>query len=477
MVIQTELIKEAPLYFGGNKQAFDPRVGLLKYGPRGLMEDFEVDYKNISVGMIGTPASLSSLKQFLEIIKYPIRPQPTLYGCIGFPGLHKQTPLKFSIKSDSCWEQTIYNKDIEEIEKTNDIERHIKTIELFEEKIRLIAEQERPELILISIPESLIEIWRKPKLKTDKIKFAYRSDAISLMKTSGDADLHHIIKVIGLKYKIPTQLVLPSTLQFKGTEDKVTTAWNISVAIYYKANGLPWKLTNLKENTLYVGISFYKEYSDLEISTRASLAQIFLQTGESFILRGDPFQWDDDKLGRTPYLSENDAQKLIDQIFTLYYKYKKQKPNRIVIHKTSNFIQEEMDGFQKATRDIEFKDFITILNTSLRFYRQGSYPILRGTLIITKNDNYLFTTGFTPHLYSYPGSRVPEPILIRPFQLDTSIVNVSEEIMTLTRLDWNNAKFNIRKPVTISISRKVGEILAESRAKEVQLDPHYRFYM
>ena len=123
-----------------------------------------------------------------------------------------------------------------------------------------------------------------------------------------------------------------------------------------------------------------------------------------------------------------------------------------------------MDGFQKATRDIEFKDFITILNTSLRFYREGSYPILRGTLISTNSDHYLFTTGFTPHLYSYPGSRVPEPILIRPFQLDTSIVNVSGEIMALTRLDWNNTKFNIRKPVTISISRKVGEILAESRA-------------
>lgn len=48
--------------------------------------------------------------------------------------------------------------------------------------------------------------------------------------------------------------------------------------------------------------------------------------------------------------------------------------------------------------------------------------------------------------------------------------------MYKARLDWNNAKFNIRKPVSISISRKVGEILDESRAKEVQLDPHYRFY-
>ena len=51
-------------------------------------------------------------------------------------------------------------------------------------------------------------------------------------------------------------------------------------------------------------------------------------------------------------------------------------------------------------------------------------------------------------------------------------------ILALTKLDWNNADFNTRMPVTISVSRKVGEILSESAMQDVNDFPtSYKYYM
>ena len=92
-------------------------------------------------------------------------------------------------------------------------------------------------------------------------------------------------------------------------------------------------------------------------------------------------------------------------------------------------------------------------------------------------DIYLYTTGFFPSIKTFPGISIPRPVLVRPELADSGIDKICQEIISLTKLDWNNTFPYRRFPVTLSISRKVGNILSESEAKNVQIDPHYYYYM
>ncbi|MEM4713798.1 MAG: hypothetical protein QXQ61_04525 [Candidatus Bathyarchaeia archaeon] len=61
---------------------------------------------------------------------------------------------------------------------------------------------------------------------------------------------------------IPTQIAKPQTFtgqsKDRSLQDDATRAWNFSVAIYYKAEGYPWKLTQMSPGTCYAGITFYR---------------------------------------------------------------------------------------------------------------------------------------------------------------------------------------------------------------------------
>lgn len=213
---------------------------------------------------------------------------------------------------------------------------------------------------------------------------------------------------------------------------------------------------------------------------RASMAQVFLDTGESFILRGEPFEWLNQKFPNTPHLSEDGGKEIINKVMKQYKSIRGTLPERVVIHKSSNYWDEEYQGFLSASKEISSKDFITLQPTDVKFYRLDRYPVLRGTAISTDDmsENYLYTTGFVPCLNTYPGLNVPRPLLIRVKIQDSPIKKICQEILAFTKLDWNNTFIYRKDPVTLSVSRKVGKVLAESVAKDFDyLDPHYYYYM
>ncbi|MCG3256446.1 MAG: hypothetical protein KAU62_10185, partial [Candidatus Heimdallarchaeota archaeon] len=265
------------------------------------------------------------------------------------------------------------------------------------------------------------------------------------------------------------------------TEDPVTFAWNLSVAIYYKAFGIPWKLSKLDDNVCYIGISFFRDFSEKSFRLQSSIAQVFLSTGESFILRGEPFNWVPTRKDRSPKLTKEYSENLLNYVLDFYYNLKKNNPNRVVIHKSSHYTEDEIAGFRNNKALVTHIDFVTINeNSSIRFYRDGLYPVMRGTYIQSDEktgSNYIFTSGFIPTLATYPGARIPVPLEITRYSYDTPFSKIAEEILSLSRLDWNNIKFCSNLPVTLLLSRRVGDIMSEARSKDIAIDPHYRFYM
>jgi len=290
------------------------------------------------------------------------------------------------------------------------------------------------------------------------------------------SDLRRIIKAEAMSIGIPTQLAKPATFQTdpgdKSIQDEATRAWNLSVALYYKAEGYPWKLTEMPTGTCYVGISFYR--SGPNIGT--SMAQVFTHTGEGLVLRGGRAVLD--QITKTPHLSEENAFRLVKDALELYENQMRQSPTRLVVHKSSRYWPEELSGFRRASRHISLTDFVTIVDRGVRFMRRrGKYPPVRGTVVeIGEGDYLLFTKGWIPYHGTYPGLRIPAPLEVAEHFGDTPPRAICKEILALTKMNWNSADFCIREPITLAYSREVGRILAYV-PEEVIPRPEYRYYM
>ncbi|MTH65947.1 MULTISPECIES: hypothetical protein [Paracoccaceae] len=88
-------------------------------------------------------------------------------------------------------------------------------------------------------------------------------------------------------------------------------------------------------------------------------------------------------------------------------------PDRVVIHKTTNYQPEEERGFRTAAKDrVANCDLIWLRNTSFRVVRKGTEEPWRGTLCSLDGHSYLFTSGYIPWWNEFPGMNIPAPLEI-----------------------------------------------------------------
>src|SRR5262249_20143627 len=177
-------------------------------------------------------------------------------------------------------------------------------------------------------------------------------------------------------------------------------------------------------------------------------------------------------------VDEAAAAALMRSVLDLYKRQNRGSlPNRVVIHKTSRFWEEELAGFQAACEIVPQYDFVAFGWRGIQFYRPGDYPPLRGTYVkLSETDFLLYTVGYVPYLRTYPGARVPQPLDIIEHHGDSPWNVVLEEIMALTKMNWNTTAFFCSEPITIAFSRKVGQVLAELGPRK-PMRSEYRFYM
>jgi hypothetical protein len=473
LTFKIENIEEPDLMFGENGKAKDPRIGLIKYGPR--TPEGKPHHISMKIGLIGDNYSINEIQGFFKLMRDRIIPQKPKKSSelqkwkMPFPGLSSESPLNISMNLQKRWREIIKENEIASItgsENKNEIMEE--TVTLIEDKINTIYGRETPpDVIIICIPE---EIYRK---------YASASSFKQMIQTE-DSDLHNRIKLNSIIRKIPTQIIHPNTLRWKKTQDLSDVAWNLAVGLLYKSQkGHPWKLAEFELDTCYAGISFYEERKTH--ASKAAMAQVFLDSGESFILRADQA---DESIGKYQnHLTEQDAKNVVNKILKQYTLVRGSPPSRLVIHKTSNFWEEEKNGMLQASNNIRNVDLITIEEEHpLRLFNyKCTYPILRGTMLTPpdKKEYYLFTNGFVSVLGTYQGYRVPKPIVIKPDEHTvTPIEEIAKEILAFTKLDWNSSHFCKKIPVTIEVSRSVGGVLAEQEAKKLkEIDPHYYFYM
>ena len=470
-----EFLQEPRLLFAQGTHIC-PRRGIAAYGVFDQTQQVRRD--SIYIGGIGTSLCVELLGKWIERCQGAIgAPQDVKQENLrlSFCGFNRNSGFGADIKYSPDSFRTIKNAEVKELLAIdNRAERVRQTIEHYYEHIKFLAQNKHVDVIVCVIPENLFKV-----IATDEPP---GENSLEEDETSyEELNFRRSLKARAMQFGKPLQLVRQVTLDesnVAGQQDAATTAWNFCTALYYKSGPtIPWKLDqdSARASSCAVGISFYRSRDRKTLST--SLAQIFDELGNGLILRGTPVEIDKDD--RVPRLSCQQSYDLLIAALNEYRVALRTFPARVVIHKSSIFTDDEIEGLEAAAREmkIDAVDFVTVMDSKLRLFRDGNYPPYRGTLAqLDGNRSLLYTRGSVWYYQTYPGLYVPQPLELRIVKSEESPSFIAREILGLTKMNWNNTQFDGKYPVTLGCSRKVGEImkyLEDSDTPQIR----YGYYM
>lgn len=383
-----------------------------------------------------------------------------------FPGFNDSHPFNCRFVNDEANNIVIKEaqiKDIMENESLIAFDKVIKICDLYIDSYKFLIEKSlsKAEVCFITIPSKVYKKFSSIPFKGGKF-----------------FNLRRYLKaqLITIPNSIPVQIILEDT--FLGTkrslQDMAMQAWNFCVANYYKNTGTPWTLSLKDKNSCFIGISFHKVLSSESNVVRSSVAQAFNYEGKGIIFVGDQFEWDSKKTNTpAPHLKYSYAKNLIANVINEYKIYNKNlAPTRVVIHKTTDFWDSkinsdyaEVEGLKEGIREmlgdnVEI-DLVSIKSSDVKLLRkQGNYPVIRGLLLhLEKTTGLLYTTGYIPYYETFPSSHIPHPLEVSIYEAESTLKKISEEILALTKMNFNNCNYYNSLPITVQFAQKVGEII------------------
>lgn len=412
MSFKFDYLAEPKLQFGEFFEHEDTKTGLAEFGPFGKNVP-GLHPSEIKLGFIGTRQTISGTKEWIERCQSPVESEnPKKVGKRrkktsgdmfdagdeekdpeqirlekilnrDFIGFNRESRFECGFVMNERWEKTVRPKDINAILEHEDKEQCIwELVDLFDSQVESLARTgPTPDIIILALTPEIIE----------------KAHAVQL---SGNFYLNfrRAIKARAMKHGIPLQLLQRRTVE--GTsgdlQEAATRAWNFCTALYYKADGIPWRPITLEKDVCFIGISFYvgRDMNE-KLTMRSSVAQAFDYLGQGLVLRGDPFEWDAEKLGASAHLSRAAASKLIKKTLQEYMGVGRVPPRRVVIHKTSEYWgsehgeHNELDGLYEGIDEVFPNcetDFVALRQTGLKLFREGRYPPLRGTYFSVENS-------------------------------------------------------------------------------------------
>lgn len=487
--MKIELLPEPELEFGGGRHV-DIRFGLRNYGP--ITFDDPVAPHEIRLGLVGTAATIAGVKEWLEHcrngVPAKVSKKPNLFP--AFPGFGAESCFRCEWVSSQTLEGVISPRDIEHIQKTEPRTEGIpKLVNLFIQECRRLCEKPIVDVLICAPPQEM---------------FAYADNELAVVAADdGDdsdddgeveeantlrTDFHDMLKAQAMGLPKPIQMVRPATYDENAKEmtrhglvrrvqDPATRAWNFHTALYYKAGGTPWRLARSPSEyaSCFVGVSFYRSRDQQRVYT--SVAQVFNERGEGMILRGGEAHKSDDD--RQHHLSRKDMANLLHRVLTAFHGEHKHWPARVVIHKTSAFNADERQGCDDALTELRIssRDLLVISESFIRLFRPGQYPPLRGTFLnLDSRHSILYTRGSIDFYQMYPGMYVPRTLEIESVDVELPPRVLAQEILALTKMNWNNTQFDAGFPITIKAARQVGAIL-KYLDSNAPIQAGYAFYM
>lgn len=293
-----------------------------------------------------------------------------------------------------------------------------------------------------------------------------------------DFDLHDYLKAITATRNLPMQIVRED--RALAYPCRCSVSWRLSIALYTKAGGIPWKLAAAEPGTAFIGLSYALRPAASDRRFVTCCSQVFDAdgTGLEFIAYSPSEVEVKIDEGKNPFLSRTAMQRVMSRSLSLYQqRHNGAIPRRIVIHKTTEFKGDEIDGCFDVLRATTAVDLIQVQqDTAWRgvvFERSrtglkaqpGSYPMLRGSYLpVSHREVLLWTQGDVPDAveaahYFKEGKGIPSPLLLRRFAGHGGWEQNCGDILGLTKMNWNTDSLYDRLPVTIGFAQTLARVV------------------
>jgi hypothetical protein len=443
--------------------------------------EIEEDSEEFDDGSIFPELNKFSFHNDLEVVEIENTTQNKKFNP-DFPGLNENSCFQCKFINDKSNNKKIKDRaltSIIEVKTKSAFQKIDQVIDLYKKAYEKMIDNQfsKIDVCFIVIPE---EVYKK----VGSVKFG--KSFINLRRKLK-------ANLIANPRAIPIQLILESSIKGtkKSMQDLSMTAWNFTIANYYKSGSIPWTLRIEDRDTCFIGVSFHKVINQDNNTLRSSIAQAFNYEGKGLVFVGKQFEWDI-KITKTaaPHLSYDYAKDLIKNVIQTYQDYNDgRKPNRVVIHKTTDFWNSalhkdfcEVEGFHDGIKnqlgeDVEI-DMVTIKDSKIKLFREiGQYPVPRGTLLkIDDSTGVLYATGYIPYYDLYPGVHMPKALSIDIYEGDSTLRKICTEILALTKMNFNNCNYYDSLPITIRFAKRVGEIVQYFPLDSIPPNKYF-FYM
>ena len=507
-------LAEPTLRFDHGQSIAHPKDGLTLFGP------FTQTPGSVRIGVIGTKKGLALFGKWAKTINSFIpahkgsmftRKRDSEFGKLAhqfYPGFEAAFGITWNQRVEIQCE--ISDDVLEGALKVHDLHTRIsRTTKTYTKRLikKNYESEDKPDLWFVIVSKDLERLCRPksdpPKDYTDGTRagdadqfglFVDQEDTDSFAAEYQEAirfkpDFHNQLKARLLEHQIISQVLQEETLEacmrlpdnpVRDKEDPATIAWNLTTAIFYKTRRRPWILSDARPGVCYMGIVFKRLTKQQGEKNACCGAQMFLEDGNGMVFKGALGPWYSEDL-RECHLDKDEACKLLERAIQSYAEeHNGNAPREIFVHGSVRFNEAEWDGFQKAVEKCGTKVVgirIRRVSNELKLFTRGKGAVMRGTALVVSEDKaVLFTSGFVPRLNTYPGWNVPNPLDIEICRGKADIKIVLEDILRLSKLNYNSCKFADGFPITLKFASKVGDILTtppSEQANEIDEEEDY----
>lgn len=494
-----QIFAEPELEFRYHQAVSDPRDGLSIFG---AFDTDEASHpKNLSYALVGTPGGIEAFRTFVARLR-----QPAFSGNLDsalwptYPGF--DAAFDCALPATPSLDRAIDEAQLlAEVVQKDEHMRAGAVVDRYMAAIDLIKRRDEPvDVVVCVVPEVVYRncrpLSRVPSGTGERLRPADRrarqGGQTGLFDTTDPAvfqysvDFRRQIKARAMAQQLPIQIMRETTLRpsdaYTFGERRLTPlcdrAWNLSVALFYKAGGRPWRLSTARPGVCYLGLAYRRKDPTSDSPVAACAAQMFLDTGDGIVFMGEFGPWYSPQR-RQFHLSYEGAHDLLAGALKTYADLGGQPLTELFLHSRSGIDRNEFAGFASACpKNIRLIGVrVRQERLDVRLYREGHLPVVRGTYWpISNHSAYLWTTGFKPRLGTYDGWETPLPLQIDIQHGDADLHQVASDIFGLTKLNYNACRLGEVEPVTVGFSDAVGEILV-SNPNIKERSAKFKFYI